>query len=269
MKTVLFTIATIVLLNGCATWSTSNVDHASPDGAITTGGRSPAAVELFYDDITRPYRSLGEITVNVKKTTVFNADPTREQVNEKLKEQAAALGADAVILVRYGEVRVAALSWGSLEGRGRAIKFSGTVQEHEAQLQAERAQREAQKAKEQAEALALQRDFDASKAAAVFRCGDKLQCDKAFSLTQIFIATNSDMKIQLATDTLIETYNPNKEGAMGAMAMKLPLEGSAAEIRLLVTCRAEKLKSMVENCKRDSIKMNLAFAQFLREKLLN
>ena len=114
----------------------------------------------------------------------------------------------------------------------------------------------------------MARDFEASKAAAVFRCGDKLQCDKAFSLTQIFIATNSDMKIQLATDTLIETFNPNKEGSMGAMAMKLPLAGTSAEIRLSVSCKAGN-KSIEENCKRDSIKMNRAFAQFLRERLLN
>jgi hypothetical protein len=72
-------------------------------------------------------------------------------------------------------------------------------------------------AKEIEELKALDRQLEASRRNAVFQCKDRLQCEKAFSLTQIFIATNSDMRIQLANDTLIETYNPNKDGAMGAI----------------------------------------------------
>ena len=66
---------------------------------------------------------LGDISVSVNKTTVFNADPTREQINSKLKEKAASLGADAVILVRYGKGGIGLMTWGHLEGKGRAIKF--------------------------------------------------------------------------------------------------------------------------------------------------
>ena len=71
----------------------------------------------------RKYVSLGDVTVTVNKTTVFHAAPTRDMVNQKLKEEAAKLGADAVVFVRYGSVGVSALSYGSLEGKGRAIKF--------------------------------------------------------------------------------------------------------------------------------------------------
>ena len=45
-------------------------------------------------------------------------------VREKLKEEAAKLNADAVVLIRYGTVGVSLWSWGSLEGRGRAVKFT-------------------------------------------------------------------------------------------------------------------------------------------------
>jgi uncharacterized protein YbjQ (UPF0145 family) len=55
--------------------------------------------------------------------TIFNADPTREMVNQRLRNEAAKLGADAVIQVRYGTVLIGALSLGSLDGRGRAIVF--------------------------------------------------------------------------------------------------------------------------------------------------
>ena len=74
--------------------------------------------------VDRRYASLGDVTVTVNKTTIFNADPTREMVNDKLREKAAELGADAVILVRYGSGGISLMSWGSLEGKGRAIKFA-------------------------------------------------------------------------------------------------------------------------------------------------
>jgi uncharacterized protein YbjQ (UPF0145 family) len=40
-----------------------------------------------------------------------------------LRAEAAKLGADAVIQVRYGNVGVSLMSWGSLDGKGRAIVF--------------------------------------------------------------------------------------------------------------------------------------------------
>ena len=64
-----------------------------------------------------------DISVTVNKTTIFNADPTREMVNQRLRNKAAELGADAVIQVRYGTVGIGLMSWGSLDGKGRAIVF--------------------------------------------------------------------------------------------------------------------------------------------------
>ncbi|MDT0137743.1 hypothetical protein [Acidovorax sp. PRC11] len=112
---------------GCATWSTSNVDASSADAKDamqTLAARSPAEVRVTDGDVVdQRYVSLGDITVTVNKTTVFHPNPTREQVNEKLREKAAELGADAVIFVRYGAGGMSLVSWNSLEGKGRAIKF--------------------------------------------------------------------------------------------------------------------------------------------------
>jgi hypothetical protein len=112
-------------LTGCAeNWSETKVTHAHASTAVT----SPTAakdIRLTEGDITdRQYTSLGDLAVTVNKLTVFNDDPTREQVDAKLKAEAAKLGADAVILVRYGAVGISAVSWGSLDGKGRAIKFA-------------------------------------------------------------------------------------------------------------------------------------------------
>lgn len=114
-------------LAGCAaTWSTSSVkptDAARP--AAAAPARALADIIITENDINdRPYTVLGDISVDVNKTTIFNADPTRAQADEKLRAEAAKLGADAVVLVRYGTVGISAFSWGSLNAKGRAVKFN-------------------------------------------------------------------------------------------------------------------------------------------------
>ena len=123
---IILTALLAASLTGCATWSTSSVDSKSVDTAVSTQVKKtlPSSVVITDKDIPdRKYQSLGDITAAVNKTTIFNADPTQEMVNEKLREKASELGADAVILVRYGNGGMSLMSWGSLEGKGRAVKF--------------------------------------------------------------------------------------------------------------------------------------------------
>ena len=122
IRRVILGVSVAAMLSGCATWSTSSVERKDPTAAVKAS--DPASISLTEGDSNRRYTSLGDISVTVNKTTVFNKDPTREDVNQKLKEKAAELGADAVILVRYGEGGMSLMSWGSLEGRGRAIKYN-------------------------------------------------------------------------------------------------------------------------------------------------
>ena len=69
--------------------------------------RPAAEIEIFEGDVTdRPYRSLGDVAVTVNKVTIFNADPTRDMVNQRPRNEAAKLGADAVVQVRYGTVGI-------------------------------------------------------------------------------------------------------------------------------------------------------------------
>ena len=126
---VIAAFATITL-TGCATWSTSSVDNSSADIKTTSTtppaqAKSPSQIMITDSDVVdRRYASLGDISVTVNKTTIFHPEPTRELVNDKLREKAAELGADAVILVRYGNGGISLMSWGSLEGKGRAVKFA-------------------------------------------------------------------------------------------------------------------------------------------------
>jgi hypothetical protein len=67
-------------------------------------------------------------------------------------------------------------------------------------------------------------------------CRTTKQCDKAFALTEVYINKNSDMKIQLATRTTIETYSPNKDGMVGIKSVKTPRKGDSSRISLAVEC---------------------------------
>ena len=126
------------LLGACSTWSHSEVKPTTSAGtgqaqsqsaAVPAPGEAvvksdPTAILVTKEDITdRKYESLGDIKVTVNKTTLFHPDPTPALVDVQLKEEAAKLGADAVVLVRYGTVGVSLFSWGSLDGQCRAIKF--------------------------------------------------------------------------------------------------------------------------------------------------
>lgn len=113
----------------CGTRTKSSVTPAAPGpgtapSAVNAAAKAPDQVILTEGDITnRPYRSLGDIDVTVKKWTIFDADPTRELVGKALQEKAAAMGADAVVLVRYGTVGIGFTSWGQMDGQGRAVAF--------------------------------------------------------------------------------------------------------------------------------------------------
>lgn len=45
-------------------------------------------------------------------------------------------------------------------------------------------------------------------------CAGPTDCDRAFALAQAYLLKQADMKIQIATSTLIETYNATDEGAL-------------------------------------------------------
>ncbi len=121
-------LAALLMLGACGTRSWAGggpTAGAQPEPAnMALGPKSPADVVVTPNDITdRKYVSLGDIEVTVKKWTIFDKDPTPALVDDALRAKAAQMGADAVILVRYGTVGIGFTSWGQLDGQGRAIVF--------------------------------------------------------------------------------------------------------------------------------------------------
>lgn len=101
---------------------------------------------------------------------------------------------------------------------------------------------------------------------AVFFCPDKTVCDKAFSLTQIYLNQTADMKIQVATDTIVETYNPTEDGKLGLKAIRIPGKGDSAAIKLTATCKDEK-GHYAEVCRLGKTSAYSGFRSFIEQML--
>lgn len=130
MRAVFSHLALCALLGLAACGHRTSSSVEAPAGAgVTAPQRAVSAtpreqIVVTEQDITdRPYRALGDISVDVSKWGLLDRDPTRAQIDAGLRDRAAQLGADAVVLVRYGTVGLSVFSWGSLEGRGRAVVF--------------------------------------------------------------------------------------------------------------------------------------------------
>jgi len=108
------------IISGCASYRVDSNVEASPTSTVSPTARV-IIVEGTISD--RKFKILGPIEVSVKKLTIFHADPTKEQANHALIEQARTLGADAVINVTY-ESGVGFTTWGYIDAKGTAVKFA-------------------------------------------------------------------------------------------------------------------------------------------------
>jgi len=84
----------------------------------------PKNVILTREDITdRAYKAIADIKVVVRRLFLPDPDPTQAEA-DLIQTTAAALGADAVVLVRYGSSGITLTTWGTLESQGRAVYFT-------------------------------------------------------------------------------------------------------------------------------------------------
>lgn len=93
-------------------------------------------------------------------------------------------------------------------------------------------------AKLDGELNALLASRDLARKNASMSCAGERECKKIFQLTQVFISEHSDMKIQVSTDTIIETYNPTETNKVGIKATKYPSKGDSERIVLDVYCKS-------------------------------
>ena len=83
----------------------------------------------------------------------------------------------------------------------------------------------------------LRKQLVSAKEKSIVNCLDKRQCDKALSLTKVYITQNSDMKVQTSDDTLISTYNSSDYARIALSAIKIPGHGDSSSIDLSASCK--------------------------------
>src|SRR5690242_18680637 len=73
--------------------------------------------------------------------------------------------------------------------------------------------------------LISQREFQVKKIPLVFKL-PKSESDDAWGRANLYLANNSTMKIQTASDYLLETYNPTSVGRIGFSITRSPIKDS-------------------------------------------
>src|SRR5262249_54285198 len=95
-------------------------DYSPPAAA----GRNPGDIAIFESGpADRPYRNIGGFVAMARAFNLLSSAPTREDVKEALRAKAAAMGADAVIGVRYRSETAGFASRGLMIGEGSAITW--------------------------------------------------------------------------------------------------------------------------------------------------
>ena len=95
MKKILFFILLAAFLTGCASGSSIVTGKVRPE-------TDPATVKLYLKEPLR-YEVLGIVEASSRSGLVYGAQRKQNQAVEKLKEQAAELGANGVLLTNAGE----------------------------------------------------------------------------------------------------------------------------------------------------------------------
>lgn len=122
--------------------------------------------------------------------------------------------------------------------------------------------------KEKEELLTLLKEVMKAEQNASVSCNNKLSCDKMFSLTQIYITSNASQKLQVTTDTIIETYNPTEIGNIGINAFKIPGKGDTAKIGITVSCKSDNHNSQML-CMINKLQIYRGFPSFINKMYSN
>jgi hypothetical protein len=117
--------------------------------------------------------------------------------------------------------------------------------------------------------LTLRAELSTAAERARYYCTTKDECQKAFSLTQIFISENADMKIQVATDTIVETYNATQEMNVALKAIKIPGAGTSSQIALSGNCKGLEREpdGISDLCVQKMLRIFRAYPDFMRDSV--
>ena len=118
------------LLNGCVSTgspiSSEKTGQAAENDTpgLRSAPTSASGITVSRSNVKgRAYIVLTTLDISVESSTLFSKGPTIALADEKLKKEAAKIGADAVIQATYGSVHSKWFFSGTMHATGVAIKF--------------------------------------------------------------------------------------------------------------------------------------------------
>ncbi|MGR3760615.1 hypothetical protein ACUXV3_10860 [Roseobacteraceae bacterium NS-SX3] len=123
----IFLIIPFLALSACGDAMTYPAELDKEAQAATRAAATPVGEIAVVPGSTingGQFTVVGPVEATVGKLTAFHPAPTVAQSEQKLRIEAAELGADAVINAEIGEVGICALSWGCRVSTGTAVKFA-------------------------------------------------------------------------------------------------------------------------------------------------
>ena len=118
-------VVSTVLLTACVFTGAKYIPNADAAGYMSKGHKNPDDI-LIGDNAAagHHYKVIGRIDAYGRSLNLVSPVPTREDVNRRLREEAAKRGADAVINVQYQVHKVGFAPEGKLTGTGEAVVFT-------------------------------------------------------------------------------------------------------------------------------------------------
>jgi len=104
---------------------------------------------------------------------------------------------------------------------------------------------------------------DVSDATEPLICDGPVQCQTAWRLAQLWVVTNSGLKIQLATDVVIQTYPGDQTTTLRNYTItRQPIEGQRERITFASACQS------IFGCRGNEVQLAASFKRYVREGML-
>lgn len=116
----------------------------------------------------------------------------------------------------------------------------------------------------------LDAELRAAAAQAKIMCSTRDECDRAYSLAQVYLARNATSKTQFSNDTITETFNPSGASSIGGRITRMPSSGGKWEVSMEAYCGGRTGptdEQASRSCDSQLLKVYSGYADFVQSKV--
>ncbi|MGC8816213.1 MAG: zinc-ribbon domain-containing protein [Candidatus Hadarchaeum sp.] len=103
-------------------------------GIETKDSSALSKIKIYPEAPALPFDVIGPVQARVHAATALSPEPTLDEVNQKLREKALKMGANAVINVEYKRQKLTLTAWKVLTAKGQAVIIKEGEKKPEAAL---------------------------------------------------------------------------------------------------------------------------------------